>query len=107
LAHLAQNKINQLTIPAVEVEDPQSEAEGVDQEQEEGGAVGKILFKNDFQSFSGTAASAFTWDSADEESSLEGRCPCEDLPVRDSYSPLNSSLILCWVVTWTRKEFKC
>jgi hypothetical protein len=39
LTYLAQNEINQATVPAAEVEDPQSEAEDVDQEQDEGDSI--------------------------------------------------------------------
>ena len=74
LAHLAQNEIDQCTIPAVEVQHPQSpEEEAADQEQDD----------NDFECFAGTATSTC---SSDSESSLEGRCPGEDLPAGDSYS---------------------
>ena len=61
LAHLAQNEITQQTVPGVEVLDyPQSEAEDVFQEHDEG--------------------------CANEESSIEGPCPSEDLPAGDSYT---------------------
>jgi hypothetical protein len=59
LAHLAQNEIIQQTVPGVEVVDyPQSEAEDVVPEHDEG--------------------------CASEESSIEGTCLSEDLPAGDS-----------------------
>jgi hypothetical protein len=62
LAHLAQNESTQETVPVVEVLDyPQSEAQDVFQEHDEG--------------------------CANEESSIEGTCPSEDLPAGDSYTP--------------------
>jgi hypothetical protein len=61
LAHLAHNEITQQTVPGVEVLDyPQSEAEDVFQEHDEG--------------------------CANKESSIEGPCPSEDLPAGDSYT---------------------
>jgi hypothetical protein len=87
LAHLAQNEINQCTVPAVQLEEPQSEAEDVDQEQDEVDYIGQMLFEHNFDSFAGSAASDFNWDSAGtKESSIDGIFPGEDLPAGDSYS---------------------
>jgi hypothetical protein len=57
LAYLAQNEINQATVPAVQVEDSQSEATDVHHDQDEGDSVGKMLFEDDSDSSAGSAAS--------------------------------------------------
>ena len=85
LAYLAQNEINQATVPAVQVEDSQSEATDVHHDQDEGDSVGKMLFEDDSDSSAGSAASIR--DSVGEESFQDGRFPGEDLPAGDSYSP--------------------
>ena len=74
LAYLAQNEIDQCTVPYAKEQDPQSEEDDVDQERDD----------NYFDSFAGTAPSTC---NSDLESSLEGSCPIgEDLPAGDSYS---------------------
>ena len=85
LAYLAQNEINQAIVPAVEVEDPQSETEDVDQEQDEGDSECKMLFEDNFDSFAGSSAS--NPESTGEESSQDGGFSVEDLSAGDSYSP--------------------
>ncbi len=85
LAYLAQNEINQATVPAVQVEDSQSEVADVHHEQDEGDSVGKMLFEDDSDSSAGSTASIR--DSVGEESFQDGRFPGEDLPAGDSYSP--------------------
>ena len=74
LAQLAQNQINQLTLPAVEVQDPQhEEAAQAENEKSDGDAGDLSCTQFDFESF-----------DSDTESSLEERFQVADLLAGDS-----------------------
>ena len=100
LAYLAQNEINQATVPAVQVEDSQSEVADVHHEQDEGDSVGKMLFEDDSDSSAGSTASIR--DSVGEESFEDGRFPVRTFLLVTHTLP-NNSFMLCWVVTLSWK----